>query len=310
MWSLARVFPGTRQPDAYGRASGESGDFAFFHVQKLSSSYFHGRAPGTQGGNRAAQYLAGQFQKFGLKPGGERGTYYQTVEGPSFKLVRQDYRWKPQVLEERALESENVLGFLGPGEISPEKSTIIVSAHYDHLGTLNGDFFPGANDNASGLGVLLEVARVLGNRATVPKHQVLFAAWTFEEEGLYGSTFFTSAFPFHKVQAVINLDSLGNGAPRDFLLWTHQAENPLIPLVTRTGDRLGLRFRSRVLSPDTPHTSDHQPFGERGIPAVTILSPNWLERNHTLRDTKDQININKLENATKLVIGVLEELAY
>lgn len=304
-----RSFPAVQRPEGHGGVSEPSGEFALFHVRKLASFYFQGRAPGTKGGYRAARYLAEWFQKSGLKPGGEGGTYYQTVLGPCFKLAIQENRWKPQISGEKKIVSENVLGFLGD-EAGAGRGVVILSAHYDHLGALNGNFFPGANDNASGLGVLLEVARVLGSRPDPPRHRILFAAWTFEEEGLYGSTFFASTYPADKVKAVINLDSLGTGEAREFLLWTHQQKNPLAPLVTGTGEKLGLRLSSRVLPSQTPHTSDHQPFAERGVPAVTILSPNWLEKNHTLQDVEGEINAGKLENAARLVVRVVEKLAY
>ncbi len=310
LWGISqsRELSGSREPGWCGRFP-ESGEFAFFHVQKLASLGFQGRAPGTKGGNRAAQYLASWFQRLGLKPGGEGGTFFQTVKGPHFELVRQENRWKPNNSRQMTVKSDNVLGFIGHPETSPGTSTIIISAHYDHLGKWNTKFFPGANDNASGLGVLLEAARVLKSRNFNPKHQILFAAWTFEEEGLYGSAYFASTFPPGKVRAAINLDSLGSGEAQDFLIWTHQANNPLLPLIEKVGEGLGLNLQFRVLPLQTRYTSDHQPFAERGIPAVTILSPNWLEKNHTFQDVPDQINTEKLEKATKLVIKVVEELA-
>lgn len=286
-------------------------EFIFYHVKKLASPEFRGRAPGTEGGSLAAQYIARQFQMLDLKPGGDSGTYFQAVRGPSFSLQKQENRWKPKVYENELFGvGNNVLGFLGPGEMVSHGSTIIISAHYDHLGEQGNNYFPGANDNASGIGVLLEVARSLASRSRNPRVNILFAAWTYEEEGLYGSKHFVSKFPLQKIKAVINLDTLGNGGKKEFLIWLHQQKNFLVPLIIKTGSELGLHIQSKVLPPQTLHTSDHQPFAEQEVPAVTLLSSAWLEKNHTFQDTPDEVNPEKLETAMKLIIAVVNRIAY
>lgn len=285
-----------------------SGEFAFFHVQKLAAPDFRGRAPGEIGADRAGRYIAGQFQRMGCQPAGDGGTYFESLQEPRFIPVKQGSRWKPAVLKGSSLWSDNVLAVLGHKE-NPDWHTIIVSAHYDHLGTLEGNYFPGANDNASGMGVLLETARVLVSGSELPC-QVIFAAWTGEEKGMYGSQYFASRFPLEKVVAVINLDSLGTGDPERFLIWTRGQENPLLAMIEEVASELNLKLEVQPLSPHSQHNSDHNVFAERGVPAVTVLSPDWLEKNHTFEDTPKRVNPKKLENAAKLVIETVDRLAY
>ncbi|HAA89453.1 MAG TPA: hypothetical protein DCE07_02570 [Peptococcaceae bacterium] len=288
----------------------EPGRYALFHIERLASDFYEGRAPGSAGCGRAARYLARQFQLLGLKPAGDQGTYFQRVKVPSFVLVKQGERWKPKINSDGFVLSDNVLAFLGPGEFPSQKGVVIVSAHYDHLGVSGNAWFPGANDNASGLAVLLETACFFAGQPRMPNLQILFAAWTGEEEGLYGSRHFVATFPLKKIKAVINLDTLGNGEPAEFLVWSHDRDNQLISLVEATGKRLDYQVKVQFLGTSSAYTSDDQPFSENGVPAVTLLSQTWLEHNHTIEDTPEMINPGKLENATKLVINIVKQLAY
>lgn len=296
-----------REP--YAGNADVTGAFALFYVKKLSSPYFLGRAPGSTGGDRAARYLAEQFRRLGLKPGGEGETYFQSVAGRRFELVKEGKRWKPVPTGSNALFSDNVLGYLGSDGLEPVKKVIMISAHYDHLGSLGKDFFPGANDNASGVAVLLEAARILKSEPLPAGSRIVFAAWTFEEEGMLGSSGYAASYPLNKVCAVINLDALGNGNSREFLVWTHKADDPLVKVLSGAAQELGIELDIQELPVSSPHTSDHLPFFRRGVSAVTITSPDWLEGNHTFQDTAEKINEERLRMATVLVIKAVERLA-
>ncbi len=281
------------------------GDFAFFHAARLASPVFAGRAPATEGGDLAARYIARYFRAFGLQPAGDGGTYFQEVPCAGLTLERAGERWRVRPREGPGrFTSPNVLGFL-PGK---KEEIVVVSAHYDHLGKNGGTFFPGANDNASGVGVLLEVARTLSGRAERPKKTVLFAAWTLEEAGLLGSKFFAAGFP-GKVEAVINLDTVGNGEEGVYVAWA-TGPNRLVSLLEEVGGELGLKVAPVFSSPGEGHASDHVPFSARGVPAVTLTSPAWLEANHTPGDVPALLVPSRLEAAGRLVTRVLERLAY
>ena len=289
----------------------ESGEYAYNHVRVLASPEYEGRAPGTKGNQLAAQYIAGQFQSIGLKPAGDQGTYFQTIKSPEFSLILVGKRWVPRLTGGMFLTvpSDNVLGYLASGGAPFPANTIIISAHYDHLGKFGDSYFPGANDNASGIGVMLETARILATRQQQPKCNILFAAWTSEEEGLYGSRWFTENSPTSGIKAVINLDTVGNGDVHDFSIWTQTQDNSLAGIIKDVGTQQGLSIDTEVLGNSPPHTSDQRSFAEVGIPAVTLLTPDWLDKNHTVQDTPDIVNPAKLGNAVKLVLAVIDRLA-
>jgi aminopeptidase YwaD len=289
-----------------------SGNDAYSHVHALAAPEYAGRAPGTRGCELAAQYIAGQFQEMGLKPAGDQGTYFQAVRSPGFSLVKEGKRWVPLLSKgvSATVSSDNVLAYIASPNAAYPHNTIIISAHYDHLGEDGGSYFPGANDNASGIGVMLEVARILASRQQQPDSNILFAAWTYEEEGLYGSSGFAAKIATGDVKVVINLDTVGNGDARDYRVWIQDQGSSLLSIIKVEGARQGLRIDTEVPDSDSRHTSDHRSFAERGIPAVTLLTPEWLDRNHTIQDTPDLVSPEKLGNAIRLVCAVIDRLAY
>ncbi|AFV11474.1 peptidase M28 [Thermacetogenium phaeum DSM 12270] len=301
------ALPGVKE-SATGKVA-PSGELAFFHVRKLAAPEFQGRAPGSRGADYAARYIASQLRRSGCRPAGEAGTFFQSLRIPCFTLLKRGLRWKPVVREEEFLLSDNVLAAIGPAEGGSVPQTVIISAHYDHLGAYGPGYFPGANDNASGVAVLLEAARVLTAEEEALPFPVIFAAWTGEEEGMYGSRHFASRFSPERIKAVINLDSLGTGSPVSFLVWTKDRKNRLLPIVEEAAREVGVAVDVRVLSSSSGYNSDHWAFAEDGIPAVTILSPDWLEKNHTFEDIPERIVPSKLENGVRLVVKMVEKLA-
>lgn len=266
-------------------------------VEHLASTEFQGRAPGQYGGNMAAQYVANQFQSYGLLPGGTDG-WYQPVKCYLFKLIYQNLRWVPVLESNSPIPSENVIGIV-PGK---SKQAIIVSAHYDHLGTFDGTTYYGANDNASGVSVLLEAARILA-KDPPPKYTLIFAAWTGEEQGFIGSSWFADRCPY-KVQAVLNLDCVGNNAGQLVALsdtgWLNKA-------IQDTAARSGMKLLN---SPEQLMPGDAISFSKKGIPATDIYSPCWLRNNHSAKDDMANVDSLDLQKAAQFVInlvGTLEE---
>ena len=119
------------------------------HAAALADDTFEGRATGTRGGRAAAGYLQSKLKTFGLAPAGERGTYFQTFDG----------------------NSRNILAMIEGSDPELKKEIVIASAHYDHVGYGNarnsygptGYIHNGADDNASGVATLLEVAEPAPN---------------------------------------------------------------------------------------------------------------------------------------------------
>jgi Zn-dependent M28 family amino/carboxypeptidase len=112
------------------------------------------------------------------------------------------------------IQARNVLGLL-PG-VDPQRKDelVVIGAHYDHMGRdPNGTIYNGANDNASGVAVMLEIARLWQMQGFRPAHSVLFAAWDDEEQGLVGSQYYVSQpiYPLDHTVAMLNLDMAGVG---------------------------------------------------------------------------------------------------
>ena len=151
------------------------------HVAWLAAPEREGRGLGTKGLEAAAEYVASRFQAIGLQPGGDAGTYFQSFESsrsPSGAPVR----------------LRNVIGVLPGSKPEWAGQSALLTAHYDHLGSGwpdvhkgdEGRLHPGADDNASGVAVMLELAKTLaaGER---PQRTLVFVAFAGEEAGMLGS---------------------------------------------------------------------------------------------------------------------------
>ncbi len=160
------------------------------HLYTLASDEMGGRKPGTEGIEKAARYIETEFQKIGLKKFKNLPTYRQNFEDKGIKMF-------------------NVLGML-EGK-SKKDEFVIISAHYDHLGTKkNGEgdlIFNGANDDASGVVGVLVLAKYFAKVGT--ERSVLFVAFTAEEMGLIGSKHFGKDIDASKFVAGINLEMIG-----------------------------------------------------------------------------------------------------
>ncbi|MBA9076723.1 M20/M25/M40 family metallo-hydrolase [Rufibacter quisquiliarum] len=154
-------------------------------VEILAADSMEGRLPNTPGHAKAQQYLLKRFQQVGLQPVG--GQYQHTFTfSPRGSSV--------------TVPGVNLVG-VRTGS-SPKK--IVVTAHYDHVGTRNGQIYNGADDDASGIGAILALAEHFKNEK--PKHTLVFVAFDAEEQGLVGSKAFVSNLPFPKEDILLNVN--------------------------------------------------------------------------------------------------------
>jgi hypothetical protein len=271
------------------------------HVHWLAAAEREGRGVGTQGLQDAADYIASAFQAAGLRPGGENGTWFQAVviaEGPDGKPAR----------------GVNVVGFLPAPGGDHSRQWVLASAHYDHLGRgwplahreHAGAVHPGADDNASGVAVLLELARVLASAAP-PRRAVVFAAFTAEEAGLQGSRAFVerpTPFALDTLSGVVNLDTVGRlGSGSVSVLGTSSGPDwPEIFHHASAATGIG-----STLVSGNDEASDQRAFIERGIPAVQMFTgphPDY----HRPTDTADKVDVAGLATVATLVRDVLGQL--
>jgi len=279
-------------------------------IEFLSQAGLQGRRAGTAGETKALVYLEEQFKALHLKPFGENGKYWQMFSIPAMteKIINNRALFRPDESDPYLSPSANILAGI-PGK-DPQR-TLILSAHYDHLGVYQGKFYPGANDNASGVGCVLEVMRRLAAEAVQgikPRSNIVAAFWGAEEMGFLGSKHFVAkpTIPLSDLQAVINYDTVANGNQADFILWPEE-DSFLSQKIIEVGKRLGARIE-KVHSGG--HHSDEFFFVEASVPTATMLSRQWLHKNHTPEDNLALLNREKLQLACDMLYALAKELAY
>ncbi|MBU1823235.1 MAG: M20/M25/M40 family metallo-hydrolase [Bacteroidetes bacterium] len=180
------------------------------HVQYLASDRLKGRGTGSRENDKAARYIIKEFKKLGLAPLGTDG-YRQ----PFTARVRR------VVVPDSLRQASNIIGFLD----NKAPYTIVIGAHFDHLGlgrqgsskatNPEGQIHNGADDNASGVAGLLELARYFSQNDTNEPYNFLFIAFGAEELGLQGSRHFVNnpTLPLDKINFMTNMDMIGRYNP-------------------------------------------------------------------------------------------------
>lgn len=183
--------------------------------------------------------------------------------------------------------------------------TMIIGAHRDHFGRPAGLFFPGADDNASGMAVMLEVARALTQSGVRPECTILFVSFSGEENGLLGSQLYISRppIPLSQTKVMINLDhtGIGNGRLTVGVTGLEKA------VAATAGQAAGLADKVDLYGffPG----GDHVPFKEAGVPTITVVSGGIHPNFHQPTDTADTVNPDILQTAARYVLSLAWQLA-
>lgn len=263
----------------------------------LSGGYFAGRGTGSSGFNGAAEWVAMEMRKRGLVPVSPDGSYYQHFKVSNDEIRRRVYG---DIAGSDSSSTMNVVGIRPGVEDSVHREYVVLTAHLDHLGAKGDTIFPGANDNASGVAVMLRVAQHLQTSNTRLKRSVIFVAFSGEEVGLKGSEFFVRnpLVPLHRIKALINLDLVGSG--RDGFMFQGSEKWPYHESAMSEINReyFGFEMKTRPNSPN----SDHYYFNAAGVPAFFIYAYNGTIPYHSPDDTADKLDAGVLENVAKLVL--------
>ncbi|MCB9188587.1 MAG: Zn-dependent exopeptidase M28 [Flavobacteriales bacterium] len=203
----------------------------------------------------------------------------------------------------KGLESQNVIAKV---EGKNKKRTIVFSAHYDHLGRLGKDaYFPGANDNASGVAMLLYLAKYYSENE--PKCNIVFMAFGGEEVGLLGSKHYVSnpLFPLEDIKFLINLDIMGTGDEGitvvNGAVFTKQFKK-LTKLNTK-GDYLKkIKMRGKAAN------SDHYFFTEAGVPSIFIYTMGGVSYYHDIYDKAETLPLNEFDDLAKLLLEFVKKI--
>jgi hypothetical protein len=192
--------------------------------------------------------------------------------------------------------SQNVVGFI-PGK--KKKKYIVFSAHYDHLGRMGTEaFFPGANDNASGVAMLLSIAKYF--KANPPKYSIVFCFFGGEEAGLLGSKYFVEHpfFPLKKVKFVINVDIMGGASKGITVVNGTKHEKEFNKMVSINDE---YQLINEVKKRGATANSDHYFFSEMGVPAFFIYSMGDVKNYHDIYDTAENTPLNKFDEVQELL---------
>ncbi len=204
--------------------------------------------------------------------------------------------------------SQNVLGVI-PGtdpEIGDE--VVIVSAHYDHEGVApTGEVYPGADDDASGTAVMMEIAKVMASGNFAPERTILFAAWGSEEAGLVGSYYYVEEdpkYPLDDTLAVLQMDMVGVGDRTGLNVFGGTVFTDLFSQIAANADEV--LVEAQPFAPGGG--SDHVPFIQAGVPAVMFQTRGPHDYYHTPADSIDTIDRYELEHTGRVVGATAYEL--
>jgi len=265
-----------------------------------------GRAAGSSYEKEAATVLARKFVDLDLEPmPNDKNFYFQTFKVPKRTTYRSGERLRFRGVGPAANPSQNVLGFL-PG--NSQDKVLIFTAHYDGQGINNNQVYESANDNLSGIYVLLNIAEALKSRLN-RNISYLFVAFGSEEIGLYGSEYFVHNLPIAKdsIIGVINCDTVSS--EKENMLIEAFNKNQLVTEVEKALTNYNFSVR---LDLSELRTSDHYHFASAGINALTIAANDWLEGNHTPGDTYEKLNFDLLDQLSTALIDMaltMDELA-
>lgn len=284
------------------------------HITELTSSNATGRATGTGGANLVRDYIANEFKSYGLKIWRGKHIHKFLVNSGKYSIAGQP-----------PLDGYNVTGFI-PSHI-PNSNYIIIGAHYDHMGTINDKVFPGADDNASGVAALLELAKAFGEmyqRGDLITSNIIFVAFDANNRNCQGSKQFAKDMLIapHKITCMINIDQIGSSL-------SPVSEN-LNYMLILGADKLKVQEKAQIdfankLEPEPLELdytyynspgfynifyklSDQQSFTEKGIPALLFTSGITTVTNKE-SDNISNLNIPVLDRRIKVIYRFIYLLA-
>ena len=283
------------------------------HLYIVAADSMQGRQTGSIGQKKAGKYLISQYQKERIPfPKGAQN-YYQHVPAAFLNANRNG----------NLPDTENIWAYI-EGSEKPDE-IIVISAHYDHVGTKDDAIFNGADDDGSGTVALLEIAQAFQlakKEGHGPKRSILFLHVTAEEHGLHGSRYYTEnpLFPLQNTVANINIDMIGrrDDAHPDsnnyvYLIGADRLSSELDQISKTVNEKyvqLNLDFRYNALNDPNNfyRRSDHYNFAKNNIPSVFIFNGVHADY-HRITDTPDKIEYDALTKRAQLAFNIAWELA-
>lgn len=268
------------------------------HVRELSSAMYEGRKAGSEGEKMAAEYVESVLKEYGVDLISPKG-------GEKFGLKQENGD---------TLTSCNVIGFVQGYDPDLRDRYIVVGARLDNMGTqtmtVDGQpyekVFYGANGNASGLSMLLELAGKVQTTSAIFRRSILFVAYGASGEAFAGSWYFLnrSFSDVDNIDAMINLDMLGTGY-KGFYAYT--SSNADMNALIRNLEGELLPVKPQIVSME-PYPSDHRAFYAKEIPSVMFTTGKYAEYN-TDKDTQSIIDYPMMERELEYIYNFTLALA-
>jgi Zn-dependent M28 family amino/carboxypeptidase len=281
-------------------------------IKYLASDKLEGRECGTAAEKRAAEFIAKEFKKMGLTPKGD-SSWYQPYSFVPHGAIQKHERGDSTTLGMQLVKekhTQNVIGFID----NNAPFTIIIGAHYDHLGwgdenslfTGGRAIHNGADDNASGVACLLELAKQLSNPQGPRENNYLFIAFSGEEKGLFGSNYFTKhpTVDLSKVNYMLNMDMVGRLNAERALAINGAGTSPMWKDAL---NKCQPEFK-QVLSESGVGPSDHTSFYLSDIPVLHFFTGQH-EDYHKPSDDFEKINVAGLTDITYFIYDLIGELS-
>jgi aminopeptidase YwaD len=277
----------------------------------LTSPALAGRATGSEGDSLARMFIMSEMRKAGLKPFIGNGFQYFSVKVPYIPA-------NTDSICHKQVTTANVAMMLEGTDPKLKSEYIVVGAHFDHLGmggrassSRNRDtvaIHPGADDNASGVALMLQLAEKLASFRNGFPRSIIFVAFSGEELGLIGSKYFTENMPVKNtdIDIMVNLDMVGRMKEGNLLqvsgVGTAAGLRDSVALLTDT-TRLHLLFANEGSGP-----SDHFSFYADSIPVLFITTGTHSDY-HLPSDTYDKLNYNGMVRTGDLMYKIISKAA-
>lgn len=279
------------------------------HVYHLASDELGGRGTNSKGYIEASDYAAKLFKDYGLQPVEGADGYFQNFDLTSRQATnirsKQDFE---------TATSRNVIGVVPGTDPALKEQYIVLTAHLDHVGTINGEIHNGANDNATGSALVMELARVIAENPG--KRSVMFILFGAEEIGLVGSNYYVEhpLIPLSKTFANLNTDGVGayiNQPGDQAKLLALGADATCDELLNRL-NTVNESTEKFELATDDPQNylrrSDQYHFHRKGIPVIMFTD---YGNGHYHRPTDDahRLQYGKLARLANLIHRLTMNLA-
>lgn len=268
------------------------------HVRYLAAAHLQGRKAGSEGESLAAAYVRERLEDYGVD-------VISPVQGDVFGIKTESGD---------TLTSRNVVGFVQGYDKSLRNRYIVVGARLDNLGTMtvNVDgnqverIYYGANGNASGLAMMLELARMVQMNSLLFRRSVLFVAFGASAETYAGAWYFLnrSFGDSDSIDAMVNLDMLGTGSNGFYAYTSSNAD--LNAVISRLGGEL--QPVQPQITASEPYPSDHRAFYSKEIPSVMFTTGKYPEHN-TDRDTESVLEYDSMESELEYLYNFILAVA-